>query len=99
MPAIGKIRVRKTKTHLIVSDESGQSYTLPRSTGRPLLLDIDPRIAIEAAAVPAIYGYGDPGDCFLIATARIRKLTLVTRDTRIIALAKREPAYLTVMAS
>jgi len=44
MPAIGKIRVRKTKTHLIVSDESGQSYTLPRSTGRPLLLDIDPRI-------------------------------------------------------
>jgi len=62
-------------------------------------LRISPRIAIEAAAVPAIYGYGDPGDCFLIATARIRKLTLVTRDTRIIALAKREPAYLTVMAS
>jgi PIN domain nuclease of toxin-antitoxin system len=47
--------------------------------------------------VPAIYGYGDPGDCFLMATARLRNLPLVTRDDRIIELAEREPAYLDVI--
>ena len=54
------------------------------------------RIAAEAAEVPGRYGSGDPGDCFLIATARIRKLSLATHDTRMIALAKREPDYLQV---
>jgi len=53
-------------------------------------------IAVEAANVPGIYGSGDPGDCFLIATARLRRLSLVTRDTKIIALAKRERGYLDV---
>jgi hypothetical protein len=43
MPA-GKVTVKKTKTRIILSDGSGQSYTLPRATGRPLLMDIDPRI-------------------------------------------------------
>lgn len=54
-------------------------------------------IAVEAAAVPAVYGHGDPGDCFLIATARVRKLTLVTRDARILDLAASEPEYLAVV--
>ena len=44
MPAAGKVTVKKTKTQIILSDGSGKSYTLPRSTERPLLLDIDPRI-------------------------------------------------------
>ena len=57
-------------------------------------LCISSRIALEAANVPSIYGSGDPGDCFLIATARIRKLTLVTRDYRIIKLANEERDYL-----
>lgn len=51
---------------------------------------------MEAANVPGIYGSGDPGDCFLIATARIRRLSLVRRDSKMIALAKREPDYLDV---
>jgi PIN domain nuclease of toxin-antitoxin system len=55
-------------------------------------------IAVEAAAVPAIYGLGDPGDCFLIATASVRKLSLVTRDRRMIELARREPDYLKVIS-
>jgi PIN domain nuclease of toxin-antitoxin system len=55
-------------------------------------------IAVEAAAVPAIYGSGDPGDCFLIATARIRNLTLITRDRQIIELAEREQKYLSIIA-
>jgi PIN domain nuclease of toxin-antitoxin system len=59
-------------------------------------LRISSRIALEAANVPRIYGSGDPGDCFLIATARIRRLSLATRDTKIIALAKRERGYLDV---
>jgi hypothetical protein len=41
MAAVGKVTVRKTKTHIVLSDESGQSYSLPRGNGRPLLLDVD----------------------------------------------------------
>ena len=54
-------------------------------------------VAVEAAAVPAVYGHGDPGDCFLIATARVRKLTLVTRDARILDLAASEPGYVSAV--
>ena len=44
MPIARKITTKKTKTQIILSDKSGRSYVLPRSAGRPLLLDIDPRI-------------------------------------------------------
>ena len=54
-------------------------------------------IAMEAASVPPVYGSGDPGDCFLIATARVRKLTLITRDEKIAELAKRHPNYLKIV--
>ena len=47
--------------------------------------------------MPAIYGNGDPGDCFLIATARTRQLALVTRDGLIGDLVDREPGYLAVI--
>ncbi len=60
-------------------------------------LRITSRIAVEAANVPSIYGSGDPGDCFLIATARIRKLTLVTRDTKIVKLVRENPDYLSII--
>lgn len=61
-------------------------------------LSLSVRVASEAALVPAVYGSGDPGDCFLIATARVRNLALVTRDRNVIALGKRRPEYLTVLA-
>src|SRR5437660_12817488 len=38
------------------------------------------RVALEAARVPAAFGRGDPGDCFLIATARMKKVPVVTRE-------------------
>ena len=57
------------------------------------LASITPAIAAEAASVPVIYGRGDPGDCFLIATARVRRLSLVTRDGPILLLAAAQPSY------
>jgi len=54
-------------------------------------------IALAAAEVPSVYGFGDPGDCFLIATAHIENLSLVTRDARMIELANRRPDYITVI--
>ena len=62
---------------------------------RPLGISV--AVALEAAEVPAIYGFGDPGDCFLIATAHVENLALVTRDARIIDLAGRRPDYLTAI--
>lgn len=58
------------------------------------LATITPAISAEAASVPATYGRGDPGDCFLIATARVRRLSLVTRDGPILLLAASRPSYL-----
>ena len=37
-------------------------------------------IAIDAAEVPVATGHKDPGDCYLIATSRVRNIPLVTRD-------------------
>ena len=57
-------------------------------------LSISSAIALEAGIVPSIYTYGDPGDCFLIATARVHNLALLTRDERILKLSIRSPCYL-----
>jgi PIN domain nuclease of toxin-antitoxin system len=57
-----------------------------RETGAQLV-KIGVRISLEAARVPADCDHYDPGDCYLIATARIRGLALVTRDARIQELA------------
>jgi len=67
-----------------------------RLTGAKLAT-ITPAISAEAASVPAIYGRGDPGDCFLIATARLRRLSLVTRDGPILQLAAARPSYIQVV--
>ncbi len=55
------------------------------------------RVAIEAAQVPGVFGRGDPGDCFLIATARVRKMPIVTRDSHMRDLANARPDYLQVI--
>ncbi len=44
------------------------------------VIPIQQRIAIEAADVPAVTGHKDPGDCFLIATSRVREIPIITRD-------------------
>ncbi|MEY9772122.1 hypothetical protein ABIA14_004463 [Sinorhizobium fredii] len=38
-------------------------------------------------------GHKDPGDCYLIATARVRKIPIISRDTVMIGMAGR-PNYL-----
>jgi PIN domain nuclease of toxin-antitoxin system len=64
-----------------------------RSTGARLV-EVGSRIALEAARVPAVYGSGDPGDCYIIATARVRNLAIVTRDGPMTALANDQPEYI-----
>ncbi len=61
------------------------------------LANLTRRIALEAAKVPAIFGRGDPGDCFLIATAHVKRIPIVTRDQQMLRLAKTRPSYLTVI--
>lgn len=62
------------------------------------VLPIDVRIALEAVRVPVLLGNGDPGDCFIVATAHIERLAIVTSDERMSNLAKANPAYLQVIA-
>ena len=55
------------------------------------------RISLEAARVPAIYGQSDPGDCFMIATARVRNFTIITSDGPMTALSVSDPSFLSVI--
>lgn len=59
------------------------------------IIPIRQQIACEAAAIIETIGHKDPGDCFLIATARVKKLPIVTRDQFMIELASR--GYLPVI--
>jgi PIN domain nuclease of toxin-antitoxin system len=61
------------------------------------LANLTHRIALEAAQVPAILGRGDPGDCFLIATAHIKHIPIVTRDHQMLRLAQTRPNYLSAI--
>ena len=51
------------------------------------IVPIKQLIACEAAAVVADTGHKDPGDCYLIATARVRRIPIITRDAIIQGLA------------
>lgn len=55
------------------------------------------QIALEAARVPAVLGQGDPGDCFIVATARVKRLAVVTRDGTLQAVAAAQPDYLDIL--
>jgi PIN domain nuclease of toxin-antitoxin system len=65
---------------------------LPRGSGKLVLIGSE--IALEAARVPAILGQGDPGDCFTVATARVKRLAVVTRDGALQSLSAAQPDYL-----
>jgi PIN domain nuclease of toxin-antitoxin system len=65
------------------------------STGAKVV-PIRQRVACEAAAVVLDTGHKDPGDCYLIATARLRRVPIITRDTIMHGLAS--PDYLDVIA-
>jgi PIN domain nuclease of toxin-antitoxin system len=61
------------------------------------VIPIKQRISCEAAQVVVATGHRDPGDCFLIATARVRKLALVTRDRIIRQIADADPDYIDII--
>lgn len=67
-----------------------------RTTGAKIV-SIGSRIALEASKVPDVYNNGDPGDCYIIATARVGKLAVVTRDQKMQALSAADPNYLTTI--
>jgi PIN domain nuclease of toxin-antitoxin system len=67
-----------------------------RVAGAKLIL-IGSQIALEAARVPALLGQGDPGDCFIAATAHVKRLAVVTRDSSLEALSVAQPEYLDVV--
>ncbi|WP_144186261.1 type II toxin-antitoxin system VapC family toxin [Elioraea rosea] len=50
-----------------------------KATGARIIA-VHHRIACEAAAVAHETGHRDPGDCYLIATARIRRIPILSRD-------------------
>ncbi len=58
------------------------------------IIPIRSKIALEAAAVIVQTGHNDPGDCYLVATARVRRIPLVRRDRVLIGL---DRAYLDVV--
>ncbi len=66
------------------------------STGARLI-PVKQRIALEAADVATVYIRKDPGDCFLIATARLRRIPIITRDGAMCDLARDQPDYLSVI--
>jgi len=61
------------------------------------VIPIKQRISCEAAQVVIATGHRDPGDCFLIATARIHRLSLVTRDGIIQQIAEADPNYISIV--
>ncbi|WP_235842259.1 type II toxin-antitoxin system VapC family toxin [Ciceribacter selenitireducens] len=59
------------------------------------VVPIHQRIACEAAAVVTDTGHRDPGNCYLIATARVKKIAIITRDSVMLRLAS--PPYFSVI--
>ncbi len=61
------------------------------------IIPIQQRISLEAAKVVTDIGHKDPGYCFLIATARVKRMPIVTRDTIMQTVAAERPDYLSVI--
>lgn len=61
------------------------------------IIPIKQRISFAAANVVSETGHKDPGDCFLIATARVSRMPIVTRDEIMPTIAARKPGYLDVL--
>lgn len=59
-------------------------------------IDLDPATVIESCALPGDF-HADPADRFLVATARLKNMVIVTRDSRILEYGKR--GHVKVMAA
>jgi PIN domain nuclease of toxin-antitoxin system len=88
---------RKRRNRPDLGHDPAAWFRLALRTTGARLATITPAVASEAAVVPDTYGRADPGDCFLIATARVRSMTILTRDGPILRLAATRSGYLAAM--
>jgi PIN domain nuclease of toxin-antitoxin system len=81
--SVWEIALLESKGRLVL--QMGVSEWIRRALDRVdfELVGLEPEIAIESCRLPGSF-HADPADRFLVATARIKKLTLVTRDARIL---------------
>lgn len=70
----------KIKLEQSISSWIKQALAPPEIT----LLPLSPEIAVESCNLPRTF-QGDPADRILVASARLEKLTLITRDEKLIA--------------
>ena len=75
--------------------EPGSWFSTALAVTATRIIPISLEIACEAAAVVVETGHKDPGDCYLIATARVRRIPIITRDAVMLGLAA--PGYLRVI--
>lgn len=61
------------------------------------VIPIKQKIACEASAIIDATGHKDPGDCYLMATARVKKIPIITRDGVMIEIAGENSGYLSVI--
>jgi PIN domain nuclease of toxin-antitoxin system len=61
------------------------------------IIPIKQQVSFAAAKVVSETGHKDPGDCFLIAAARVRHVPIVTRDKIMHTIAAERPGYLEVI--
>lgn len=61
------------------------------------IIPIHQRIALEAARVVIATGHKDSADCYLIGTARMRQIPIVTRDGVMRDIAADAPGYLSIV--
>jgi len=82
---IGLLHARAHKTGVGLVFEPDPKVWFARAVGAPGLLEtpLTAAIAIDATALPGSF-HRDPGDRFLVATARHLGATLVTRDRAIL---------------
>lgn len=93
--ALGKAPARRPN---LIGKDAATWFKEGRRDMGARLIPIGLQVALEAARVPDIYGIRDPGDCYIIATARVKGLTVVSRDGPMNELAQRQPQYLSVVA-
>lgn len=54
-----------------------------------IVLPLTPAIAADSCSLPGDF-HADPADCMIVATARVERLTLLTRDEKMLAYAKKK---------
>jgi PIN domain nuclease of toxin-antitoxin system len=90
------LAVRKPKNAPQLGDISVASWfraALRETTAR--VAPINLKVSFEAAAVVEATGHKDPGDCYLIATARVRRIPIISRDAAMRDMA--ETGYLEII--